>query len=209
MKDPRFVSQHMEEYLIQNNLLCQIGPEVECFIFDDIVFHNNNSDKHHGTEVISTEQCGIGKYPIRRKDGYDAPPFQDSLLEFRFEVAEILKNYYIKVTNLNHEVSSSGQIEINFVHNTLTKAADNVQIYKDVVRNVAKQYNKVANFMPKPIFDESNTINGVVVVIMVQVCMLISVCGASLLQVVKTYSMMTKMIMRKSAKKEDTLSAEC
>jgi glutamine synthetase len=158
MKDPRFVSQHMEEYLTQNNLLCQIGPEVECFIFDDIVFHNN-SDKHHGTEVISTEQCGIGKYPIRRKDGYDAPPFQDSLLEFRFEVAEILKNYYIKVTNLNHEVSSSGQIEINFVHNTLTKAADNVQIYKDVVRNVAKQYNKVANFMPKPIFDESNTIN--------------------------------------------------
>jgi glutamine synthetase len=148
----------MEEYLTQNNLLCQIGPEVECFIFDDIVFHNN-SDKHHGTEVISTEQCGIGKYPIRRKDGYDAPPFQDSLLEFRFEVAEILKNYYIKVTNLNHEVSSSGQIEINFVHNTLTKAADNVQIYKDVVRNVAKQYNKVANFMPKPIFDESNTIN--------------------------------------------------
>ena len=42
----------------------------------------------------------------------------------------------------------------------LTKAADSVQIYKDVVRNVAKQYNKVANFMPKPIFEESNPRNG-------------------------------------------------
>ena len=160
MKDPRFVSQHMEEYLTQNNLLCQVGPEVECFIFDDIVFHNN-SDKNHETEVISAEQHGIGKYPIRRKCGYDAPPFQDSLLEFRFEVAEILnKSYSIKVTNLNHEVASSGQMEINFVHSTLTKAADSVQIYKDVVRNVAKQYNKVANFMPKPIFEESNPRNG-------------------------------------------------
>jgi glutamine synthetase len=159
-KDPRYVSQRMEEYLAQSNFSCQVGPEVESFIFDDIVFHNN-SDKNHETEVISTEQQGIGKYPIRRKGGYDAPPFQDSLLEFRFEVAEILnKSYFIKVTNLNHEVASSGQIEINFVHSTLTKAADSVQVYKDVVRNVAKQYNKVANFMPKPIFEESNPRNG-------------------------------------------------
>jgi glutamine synthetase len=52
-----------------------------------------------------------------------------------------------------HEVASNGQIEINFKHSTLTKSADNVQIYKDVVRNVAKQYNKVSNFMPKPIFN--------------------------------------------------------
>jgi glutamine synthetase len=75
----------------------------------------------------------------------------------RFEVAEILKkNYLIKVTNLNHEVASSGQIEINFMHSSLTKAADNVQIYKDTVRTVAKRHNKIANFMPKPIFDESN-----------------------------------------------------
>ena len=101
----------------------------------------------------------MGRYPIRRK-GYDAPPFQDSLLEFRFEVAKILKkNYSIKVTNLNHEVASSCQIEINFIYSTLTKAADNVQIYKDVIRNVAKQYNKVANFMLEPIFDEDNLTN--------------------------------------------------
>jgi glutamine synthetase len=75
----------------------------------------------------------------------------------RFEVAETLKRYYfIQVTNLIHEVASNGQIEINFRHSTLTKASDNVQMYKDVVRNVAKQHNKVANFMPKPIFVEKN-----------------------------------------------------
>ena len=100
---------------------------------------------------------GVGKYPINRKGRYDAPPFQDSLVEFRFEVANLLKKYYgIKVTNLNHEVASTGQIEINFMHSKLTDAADNVQIYKDVVRNVAKRHNKIANFMPKPLFDETD-----------------------------------------------------
>ena len=160
-KDPRYISQHMEEYLAENNLFCQVGAEVECFVFDDIVFNNNNTNKDHDLEIISTEQYGTGKYPIRAKGGYDAPPFQDSLMEFRFKVADILKKYYsIIATNLNHEVASNGQIEINFMHNTLTKTADNVQTYKDVVRNVAKQYNKIANFMPKPIFDKKNPNSG-------------------------------------------------
>ena len=149
VRDPRHVSQLMEEHLAHEGLLCQTGPEVECFIFDDIVLGKN------APEILSTERAG--KYSIRRKGGYDAPPFQDSLMVLRFEVAEILKkNYLIKVTNLNHEVASSGQIEINFMHSTLTKAADNVQIYKDTVRTVAKKHDKIANFMPKPIFEESD-----------------------------------------------------
>jgi glutamine synthetase len=162
-KDPRFVSQRMEKHLRDNGLLCQIGSEVECFIFDDILFENidkNGKSRGYEPKILSLEQYGVGKYPIRRKGGYDAPPFQDALTQFRFEVAKILKKYYsIKVTNLIHEVASSGQIEINFMHDTLTKAADNVQIYKDVIRNTAKQHNKIANFMPKPIFDESDSIN--------------------------------------------------
>ena len=149
VRDPRHVSQLMEERLAQEGLLCQAGPEVECFIFDDIAFVKS------GPQIQSEERAG--KYSIRRKGGYDAPPFQDSLMALRFEVAEILKkNYLIKVTNMNHEVASSGQIEINFMHSTLTKAADSVQIFKDTVKTVAKRHNKIANFMPKPIFDESD-----------------------------------------------------
>ena len=150
VKDPRCVPQAMEEDLRHQGLICQIGPEVECFVFEDVHLDNNG-----GVVVRSSERTG--KYPIRRKHGYDAPPFQDSLLELRFEIARTLKNNYsIKVTNLNHEVASSGQIEINFMHSTITNAADNVQLYKDVVRSLAKKYGKVANFMPKPIFDENN-----------------------------------------------------
>ncbi len=150
VKDPRYIPQALEEDLIDQGLRCQIGPEVECFIFENIIL-----DKSRGLEIHSSEKTG--KYPIRRKHGYDAPPFQDSLLQLRFEIAKILKNNYsFKVTNLNHEVASSGQIEINFMHNTITKAADNVQIYKDIVRSLAKKYGKIANFMPKPIFDEND-----------------------------------------------------
>ena len=150
VRDPRYVSQSLEEGLREDGLVCQTGPEVECFVFEDILFGKNG-----GLEIQSCERSG--KYPIRRKHGYDAPPFQDSLLELRFEVAQVLKkNYSINVTNLNHEVASSGQIEINFMHSTPTKAADNVQIYKDLVRSVAKKHGKVANFMPKPIYDDSN-----------------------------------------------------
>jgi glutamine synthetase len=150
VRDPRYVPQLLEEGLRGQGLMCQAGPEVECFVFDDFLF-----GKNVGAEIQSSETTG--KYPIRRKHGYDAPPFQDSLLELRFEVAKVLKNNYsIKVTNLNHEVASSGQIEINFMHSTITKAADNVQVYKDVVRSLAKKHGKVANFMPKPIFDENN-----------------------------------------------------
>ena len=39
-RDPRFVSENMEEYLAESNLTCQIGPEVECFVFDDISFRD-------------------------------------------------------------------------------------------------------------------------------------------------------------------------
>jgi glutamine synthetase len=112
--DPRYASQRMQKYLEAKNMRCQLGPEVECFVFDDIKF---SVDGKQQVDIISSEQEGCSKYPIMNKQGYDCPPFQDSLLEFRFEVAEILKKYYgIDVTNANHEAASGGQIEINFTH---------------------------------------------------------------------------------------------
>lgn len=153
--DPRYACQRMQKYLEGKNMLCQFGPEVECFILDDIKF---GIDGKQETSIISCEQEGSSKYPIMNKQGYDCPPFQDSLLEFRFKVAEVLKKYYaIDVTNANHEVASAGQIEINFTHASLTQTADNIQMFKDAVRNVAKNHGKIATFMPKPFFDDNSS----------------------------------------------------
>jgi glutamine synthetase len=56
----------------------------------------------------------------------------------------------LEVEKHHHEVAPS-QHELGNVFSTLVKAADNMQIYKYVVHNVAHQYGKTATFMPKPI----------------------------------------------------------
>ena len=85
IKDPRSVSQALEDHLAVNQITCQIGAEVECFIFDQILFEmykndniDNNLTQHKkikNVSILSTEQYGVGKYPIRRKSGYDVPTF--------------------------------------------------------------------------------------------------------------------------------------
>ncbi len=65
VRDPRYVSQLMEEYLIENNLTCQMGPEVECFVFDNIIFNHKNSNNNpndnseYEPKIISLEQYGV------------------------------------------------------------------------------------------------------------------------------------------------------
>src|SRR3954471_9863260 len=77
LKDPRNVSQIIENHLALNQISCQIGAEVECFIFDQIMFDVNNRDNNNvnlitndhnddnnrlvkGVDIISSEQYGIG-----------------------------------------------------------------------------------------------------------------------------------------------------
>ena len=38
----------MEEFLTENNLTCQMGPEVECFVFDNIIFNHKNNNNLNG-----------------------------------------------------------------------------------------------------------------------------------------------------------------
>src|SRR5215210_5062237 len=41
VRDPRYVSQALEEGLREEGLMCQTGPEVECFVFEVILFGKN------------------------------------------------------------------------------------------------------------------------------------------------------------------------
>lgn len=51
LKDPRYVSQKMEEQLAENGLVCQVGAEVECFIFDKIIFNDNTDPADNVAEI--------------------------------------------------------------------------------------------------------------------------------------------------------------
>src|SRR5919112_405145 len=55
LKDPRNVSQILENHLAINQISCQIGAEVECFIFDQIMFDVNNHDKNN-VNLIANNQ---------------------------------------------------------------------------------------------------------------------------------------------------------
>ncbi|MEM1743012.1 MAG: type I glutamate--ammonia ligase, partial [Nitrososphaerota archaeon] len=94
----------------------------------------------------------------RIKDGYLPSLPQDTLVEFRNNVSRILEDYFkIIVDAHHHEVATAGQCEIDLRHDTLKKIADNVQTYKYVVKNVAKNMGLIATFMPKPIYGDNGS----------------------------------------------------
>jgi glutamine synthetase len=57
----------------------------------------------------------------------------------------------------HHEVGTAGQGEIDLRYQSITEMADQMMIYKYIVRNVAFKNNRTATFMPKPIFNDNGS----------------------------------------------------
>jgi glutamine synthetase len=57
----------------------------------------------------------------------------------------------------HHEVGAAGQAEIDMRFSSLLRMADNLQVYKYIIKNVARQYGYTATFMPKPLFKDNGS----------------------------------------------------
>src|SRR4030095_11663746 len=79
------------------------------------------------------------------------------LHNIRNEMCAVMEEHGLRVERHHHEVATAGQNEINFGFDTLIKTGDTLQLYKYVIRNVAKKHNKTATFMPKPLFADNGS----------------------------------------------------
>src|SRR6267378_4121768 len=143
------------------------GPEAEFFVFDSVKYHNDqssagysvDSDEGHwnsGRDADEFRGTNLG-YHIRGKEGYVPVPPIDTLSDLRSEISLILAKCGINVECHHHEVATAGQCEIDFRYSTMLGTADNLQIFKYVVRNTAYQNGKAATFMPKPLFGDNGS----------------------------------------------------
>ncbi len=165
-RDPRSIATRAEDYMkstgIADNVL--FGPEPEFFVFDDIkwgasisgAFYKISSEEAAWATEHDFTDGNMGHRP-GVKGGYFPVPPVDSLHDLRAAMCGAMTQMGLVVEVHHHEVGTAGQCEIGVGANTLTLKADEVQILKYCVHNVAHAYGKTATFMPKPLVGDNGS----------------------------------------------------
>lgn len=163
-RDPRNVAKKAEAYLASSGIAdtAYFGPEAEFYVFDSARFETsaNQSFYHIDSEAgawnSGAEQDNRG-YKVKYKGGYFPVPPVDHFADLRAEITLELIKSGLQVERQHHEVGTAGQAEINYKFNTLLAAADDLMLFKYIVKNVAWRAGKTATFMPKPIFGDNGS----------------------------------------------------
>src|ERR1700737_428983 len=164
-RDPRSIAKKAEQHLVSTGVGDKesFGPEAEFFVFDDVRYGSTMNGAMYAIDseegpYVSSKQYPDGNTGHRPpiKGGYFPVPPVDSLSDLRAEMLSVMFDMGLEVEKHHHEVAPS-QNELGFVFSTLVRTADNMQIYKYVVQNVAHQYGKTATFMPKPVMGDNGS----------------------------------------------------
>jgi len=161
---PRALAGRAEAYLQSTGIADQafFGPENEFFVFDHVAWDDNmqgafyaiDSDEGAWNSGRSFDNGNKGHRP-RVKGGYFPVPPVDSLHDLRSAMCLAIEEMGVETEVHHHEVGTAGQCEIGTKFNTLVRKADEVQIMKYAVHNVAHAYGKTATFMPKPLVNDN------------------------------------------------------
>ena len=163
-RDPRAIAKRAEAFLSSTGIgdTAYFGPEPEFFVFDDVKYKSTMSGAMYEIEseeaawmTGSAFEGGNTGHKPRVKGGYFPVPPVDSLLDVRNSMCSAMEAMGIVIDLHHHEVGTAGQCEIGAKFNTLVSKADEVQIYKYCVHNVAHAYGKTATFMPKPLVGDN------------------------------------------------------
>jgi glutamine synthetase len=168
-RDPRFIARKAEAFLKASGIADTSfwGPELEFFIFDTVRFGSTtNSGYYHidsdegiwnSGEVENLDGSLNQAYKVRHKEGYFPVPPLDTFTDLRSEMVMKIASFGIRMEKHHHEVATAGQAELGLYYDTLTRQADQVMVYKYVVKNVARAHGRVATFMPKPLFGDNGS----------------------------------------------------
>ena len=164
-RDPRGIAKKAEAYMKAAGVgdTTYFGPEAEFFIFDDVKFMAdpyNTGFKLDDVELpingdMDYEGGNMG-HRIQMKGGYFPVPPLDSAQDMRGEMLAAMQAMGVKVEKHHHEVASA-QHELGMKFDTLVLMADQMQIYKYCIHNVAQSYGKTATFMPKPVYGDNGS----------------------------------------------------
>ena len=165
-RDPRWIATKAVNYLKMTGIGDTIffGPEAEFFIFDSARFettHNSGYfyiDSMEGRWNSGRDEDGANlAYKPRYKEGYFPVSPSDSQQDIRTEMVMEMERVGIVVECQHHEVATGGQAEIDMKFETLVTMADQLMLYKYIVKNVALRHGMTATFMPKPLFDDNGS----------------------------------------------------
>ncbi len=164
-RDPRYIAQKAEKYLKSTGIAdtSYWGPEIEFFILDNVRFDQSynfgyyyvDSDAGFWNSGDATKP-NLG-YKPRYKEGYFPVPPMDHFQDLRSEMVRTMEKIGMHIEVHHHEVATAGQTEIDMRYNTLTRMADQVLMYKYVIKNVARKNGKTVTVMPKPLFMDNGS----------------------------------------------------
>jgi glutamine synthetase len=165
-RDPRNIAKKAETYLASSGIAdtAFFGPEAEFYVFDSLRHETSAHQAYYYIDSVEgwwntgrVEDGGNRGYKTGFKQGYFPVPPVDHYADLRDAMVKNLIRVGLEVERAHHEVGTAGQAEINFKFSTLLHCADNLQLYKYVIKNTAWAAGKTATFMPKPLFGDNGS----------------------------------------------------
>lgn len=130
--DPRFVLKRNVKKMKELGFQAfHVGVEPEFFLF---------KLDENGRPTLEFNDNG-GYFDLAPVDGAE---------DCRRDIVLELEKIGFNMEAAHHEVAT-GQHEINFEYNDVVRLSDNLQLFKLVIKNVAKRHGLHATFMPKPL----------------------------------------------------------